>query len=162
MQYSFWRYDAKGWVLVKDWSLENTLDWTPARPGNYSIEIRAKGSDTTSYEVRKNVDVSIADNELSQVQSISINQDELTNVTARNPVVLKASATASNGTDLLYKFYMQDNFLGTSCIQDYSADQHCVWIPRKAGTYKLFVVVKNKVSFGKFDAKSSSFEIIVH
>ena len=162
VQYSYWRYDATGWVLVKDWSLDNTLDWTPARPGVYTIQARAKGLDASSYEVSNSVNVTVASDEIAQVQNISINQAELNNnATARVPIIIKASATATSGTDLLYKFYVSDDFLGVSCLQDYSAVQDCTWVPRKAGTYQILVLVKNKDSFGRFDAISSSFEVTV-
>ena len=42
--------------------------------------------------------------------------------------------------------------MGTRTLQNYSAAQHCVWTPRKAGTYTVSVLVKNQASFGAYDA----------
>jgi len=50
--------------------------------------------------------------------------------------------------------------MGIATIQDYSANQECVWTPRKAGTYTISVLVKSDASFGAYDA-AKTFEIIV-
>ena len=155
VQYSFWRYDAKGYVLVKDWSFDNFLDWTPGKVGNYNIEVRAKGEDAGSYEVHKSIALSIVDPDESIAQGvqITINADELNaNAQARVPIVIRASASSTNGQDLLYKFYVYDEFMKTRTLQNYSANQECLWTPRKAGTYEIMVLVKNQVSYGKYDA----------
>ena len=69
-----------------------------------------------------------------------------------------ANATAANGEDLLYKFYVYDNDMKNQQLKNYSVDQYCVWTPREAGTYTISVLVKNQHSFGKYDA-IESFEI---
>jgi hypothetical protein len=155
VQYSFWRYDAEGYVLVKDWSSDNTLSWTPARVGKYVIEARAKGEDAGSYEVTKSVYVDVNDttDQIAQGVEISLNRAELNaNAKARTPIIIKASATNTNGDDLLYKFNVSSTFMSAETVQQYSANQNCMWTPGKAGTYTISVLVKNRVSFGQFDA----------
>jgi len=154
VQYSFWRYDAKGYALVKDWSSDNTLEWTPARVGTYTIEVRAKGIDAGSYEVAKSVGITVTDtvDQTAQGVVISINEAELNaNAQARVPVIIKASATSTNCEDLFYKFYVSDAAMGATQLQNYSISQECVWTPRKAGTYTISVLVKNDASFGAYD-----------
>ena len=156
IQYSFWRYDAQGYFLVKDWSSSNTLEWTPARVGSYTIQVRAKGADAGSYEILKSINVDVSTGEIAQGVDISINEAELNaNATARQPIVINATATASNGDPLLYKFYVADKNMGTTMLQQYSPIQSCQWTPRKAGTYTISVLVKNSASFGKYDAVKS-------
>jgi hypothetical protein len=60
----------------------------------------------------------------------------------------------------MYKFLIEDEFLGIYQLQVYSANQHCVWTPRKPGTYTVHVLVKNEYSFGRYDAMET-FEITV-
>jgi len=161
--YSFWRHDAKGYALVKDWSSDNTLDWTPGRVGNYSIEVRAKGTDAGSYEVTQSVKVTVTDNtdQIAQGVVITLNEAELeANAQARAPITIKANATSSNSDDLLYKFNISDSAMGGKTQQHYSPDSNCIWTPRKAGTYTISVLVKNTASFGAYDA-AESFEITV-
>jgi len=153
VQYSFWRIDAQGESMVKDWSSSNTLTWVPGRVGTYYIEARAKGEDAGSYEVLKSINVDVTDSTASKALGvlISINEDELANAKARTPITIKASATATNTDKLLYKFYVGDSEIGVQTIQNYSADQYCVWTPREAGTYTISVLVKSEDSFGHFD-----------
>ena len=153
VQYSFWRYDAKGWVLVKDWSLDSTLKWTPARVGAYSIQVRAKGVNAGSYEAMSSVEIVVTDivDKVAQVTNIFINEGDLANAQARTPILIKASALGADKDELLYKFYVTDSAMGARTLQQYSANSNCVWVPRKAGTYTISVLVKNETSFGKYD-----------
>jgi uncharacterized repeat protein (TIGR02543 family) len=163
-EYSFWRYDATGYVLIQDWSTDNTLDWTPARIGSYTIEARAKGEGAGSYEIRKFLDVNIyyTNEEKANVTAITLNTAELNaNAEAKMPIVLKANATASNSDEILYKFLVYDENMREIRLRDYSINPTCVWTPRKAGlTYTISVMVKSQHSFGRYDA-IESFEITV-
>ena len=164
VQYSFWRYDAKGYALVKDWSSDNTLDWTPARVGNYTIQVRAKGADAGSYEVAQSVKVTVTDatDQIAQGVVITVNEAELNlDAQARAPITVKANAASTNSEDLLYKFYVSDAAMGTTTLQSYSADSNCIWTPRKAGIYTISVLVKNDTSYGAYDAMEK-FEITVN
>jgi hypothetical protein len=163
VEYSFWRNDATGYVLVKDWSTSNTLNWTPARVGEYTLEVRAKGAGAGSFELKRTLEVNITDTveEIAAVTGITLNDVYLNaNAQGKKPIVLQANATSTNGADLLYKFTVYDADMRGSQLKNYSIDQHCVWTPREAGTYTISVLVKNQVSFGKFDAMES-FEIVV-
>lgn len=155
VQYSFWRYDAKGYALVKDWSSENFLNWMPARVGEYTIEVRSKGADAGSYEAKRSVLVTVTDatDQMARGVSILMNEEELNlNARAREPITIQASATSTNTHKLLYKFIIADEFLGARTVQNYSINQDYVWTPRKPGTYKVSVLVKSDASFGRYDA----------
>ncbi|MEI6578690.1 MAG: InlB B-repeat-containing protein, partial [Eubacteriales bacterium] len=161
IEYSFWRYDAVGYSLVKDWSTDNTLIWNAARVGSYSIQVRTKGADAGSYEAVKSISVQVTGEDIATGVIITLNDTYLNeHATAKVPIVLDANATSSTGEDLLYKFYVYDDAMQTKELQQYSADSHCTWIPRKAGTYRISVLVKNQVSFGVYDAVQS-FTVVV-
>jgi len=161
-QYSFWRVDATGEVLVKDWSTSNTFAWTPARVGEYTIMCRAKGVGAGSYEATRTLAVNITDSveAIAQVSSITINQAELVaGAQAKKPILIKAAATAATD-DLLYKFKIYDDDMRGGILQEYSVNQNCAWTPREAGTFTISVLVKNSDSFGKYDA-IGSWDIVV-
>jgi len=163
IEYSFWRNDASGYVLVKDWSTSNTLNWTAARVGEYTLEVRAKGAGAGPFELKRTLAVNITDavDEIAAVTAVTINDVYLNaNAQGKKPIVIKANATSANGDDLLYKFMVYDADMRGQQLKNYSVDQHCVWTPREAGTYTISVLVKNQVSFGKYDA-IESFEIVV-
>jgi hypothetical protein len=154
VEYSYWRQDADGYLLIKDWSSDSTLSWTPGRVGQYKIEVRAKGEDAGSYEAINSVIVNVESTEqIAQQVVITVNEAELNlNARAWTPITVKASATNTNGEDLLYKFNLAEPNVGARTVQNYSALQDYVWMPKKAGVYEISVLVKNEVSFGRFDA----------
>ncbi len=163
VEYSFWRYDANGYSLVKDWSSDNTLYWKPARVGEYSIQVRAKGEDALSYEINKALNVKIIDTEerIAENVVISINSDELnTNALARKAIVIKATVSSATDEDLLYNFTVSDTDMKTTVYTGFTSVPEYVWTPREARTYNVSVLVKNRSSFGKFDA-AQSFQVVV-
>jgi uncharacterized repeat protein (TIGR02543 family) len=171
VQYSFWRYDANGYSLVKDWATynpsdenpANTLNWKPARVGEYTLQVRAKGTDALSYEVAKTINVKVVDTteRIAENVVISINSDELNaNALARKAIVIKANVSSATDEDLLYNFVVSDPDMFTTVYSGYSTEPEYVWTPREARDYVVSVYVKNRSSFGKFDA-AQSFTITV-
>jgi len=157
VQYSFWRVDATGEVLVKDWG-SNTFTWTPARVGEYTIQCRARGEGAGSYESTRTLFVNVTDtvDKKAAVTDITVNSAELTaNAQAKKPIAIEANAFATNGENLLYKFMIYDTDMLTQELQGYSVNQHCLWTPREAGTYTISVLVKSDASFGQYDAIKS-------
>lgn len=158
VQYSFWRSDANGGSLIKDWSSDNTLDWKPARVGRYIIQARAKGEDALSYEVIKTVTVNVVDTieRIAENVVISLNSSYLiANARPREAIVIQATVSSETDEDLLYKFSVYDEDMDTASMSGYSPDPQFVWIPREARTYYITVYVKNRSSFGVSDAYES-------
>lgn len=50
--YKFWVYDGSNWTVVKDYSTDNTYNWTPARSGEYRlwVDVKDKSSSNSSDE----------------------------------------------------------------------------------------------------------------
>jgi hypothetical protein len=160
IEYSFWRRDAKGWVMVRDYAKgidSNILGWKPSRIGDYTIQVRAKGPGAMSYEVAKNVDISIGGGLKASGTVDSINISTLT-VRARTPIGITPTIISSD-TDLMYKYIISNSFL-YNVETAYSVDPNYLWVPGKAGSYRVQVLVKNSESFGKYDF-AKSFNIVV-
>lgn len=152
IQYSYWRRDANGWILIRDYNTSGNLNWTPCRVGQYTIQVRAKGTDAGSYELIKTVEINVTDSvdKIAVVSGITLNETDInTNASARAPIVIKADATADS-EDLLYKYIIYNSnifYIETK----FSPDPNYTWIPAKGGDYTIAVLVKNKASFGKYD-----------
>lgn len=158
VQYSFWRRDAKGWILVKDYSIDTAWTWTPSRIGAYTVQIRAKGENAKSYEVLKATDVEVTKSLESLANVTDVTTNSLIGALARTPIMITASATSSD-PDLMYKYMIYNSFI-YSVETTYSIDPSYLWVPGKAGNYKVIVLVKNSKSFGKYDF-SKSFDVTV-
>lgn len=153
MKYSFWRSDARGWVLLKGWSDDATLSWQPAYAGkNYVIQVRAMGSQAGSYEAAWEIQANITSASGLITAKGQLNLATMQNIKARTPVILNANVTNGDASDqLLYRFLLIDSNLGRSTLQEYSPDATCTWTPRKAGEYTIAVMVINQNSFGVYD-----------
>ncbi len=154
-QYSFWRRDANGWVMIRDYETGSSLIWKPNRVGSYTIQTRVReggSSPGLTYEQIKNLEFEITHSteHKAQITDVSINLDELSiNSRERKPVEIIAQAEGSS-EDLLYKYIITNNFIHY-VETPYSASPAYTWVPGKAGDYKINVLVKNSQSFGKYD-----------
>ena len=155
-EYSFWRRDANGWVLIRDYAAGGEVVWTPNRVGLYTIQVRAKDAAGLTYEAVQNIEFDITDavDTKAVVTDITINQATLdSDAAARTPITITANAVSAS-EDLLYKFIISNGYI-YYVETPYSVDPTYIWVPGKAGNYTISVLVKNRVSFGKYDAVGS-------
>jgi len=134
LQYSFWRYDERGYRLIKDYndknfSGENFLEWTPTKPGVYTILVRVKGENSGSYEDEKAFTYTISDPSTSgiKIDSFEINgsSKRMTNhILTANANNSNPSINANNPT-LMYKFVVTDILYGYKLLQDFSPLNYC-------------------------------------
>lgn len=156
-EYSFWRRDANGWVMIRGYAESGTVTWRPNRIGAYTIQVRARNAGGKTYEALKNIEFEITDKNESKanISSITINQAELVSAAARTPVMIKANAVAADGAeDQLYKFIISNGYI-YYVETVYSADPTYIWVPGKSGNYTINVLVKSQASFGKYDVIES-------
>jgi len=150
VQYSFWRRDAAGWRLIRDYA-ETGISWTPARVGDYTIQVRAKGMGAGSYELLQNIEFNVTEVEGDQKLTVSdITLGVSPSPTARRPVTLTANAVNPETEDVLYKFIISDGYL-FYIETSYSADPTYTFMAGPARDYRVSVLVKNSASFGKYD-----------
>lgn len=151
--YSFWRMDAAGIVLVKDWSTSKTLVWAPARIGEYTIIAKAKGADAGSYEEQARLvfNVTYTGESTAQIDALTFNTADLDAAKARVPVMVKLTAAGADAGSVQYKLYVNDEDMGTRALGQYSPSSEFIWTPRKAGTYTLTAMVNGSASYGYAD-----------
>jgi hypothetical protein len=159
-QYSFWRIDARGYRLIRDWQSgegSNTLSWTPAQSGNYTISIRvrdkANNNPSASYESAQSIafDIQGYDQTVTNATITTTSNTGGTDI-KRMPVTINASATATKTTDnILYRYEISDKMMGTYTIKEYTPEPQCTWYPRKAGTYTIVVRIRDEASYGYYD-----------
>ncbi|MDP4145753.1 MAG: triple tyrosine motif-containing protein, partial [Bacillota bacterium] len=76
-----------------------------------------------------------------------------------NNTAVNLTASASGGTSLLYQFWAFDGTNWT-LIKDYSSSYTATWTPTTAGSYTLYVNVKDSKSTKSFDTfKTINFQI---
>ncbi|XQY91532.1 triple tyrosine motif-containing protein [Metabacillus sp. HB246100] len=144
-EYKYNVYDGKEWKVLKDYSTEPTVQWTPATAGKYKFSVHVKDANSTSayddyyvfyYDVVNKVSIS-----------------KLT-YPAGTPAVnkpIEISASTTGGRKSLYRFWVEENG-EWKIIQDYSTTSKVTWTPKEAKTYKFSVHVKDHHSTKEYNA----------
>ena len=149
LQYKFWIHDGIAWDIPQDFSSKNYYDWTPKKAGNYRLWVDVK--DSTGKVLSKQINYTIDEQKLGIGEIItSLASPQPANTTIR------ISPQAVGAGELQYKFWIHD---GTKwdIPQDFSEKNYYDWTPTKAGTYRLWVDVKD--STGAMLSKQTSYII---
>jgi len=164
--YSYYRYDATGYVLVRDWSEDPLLTWNPARGGTYQIISRVKGSLLAgSYEMEVSRQfvitggASVLDAQKLEVASLTYERTPHTgDYEVRKPYVFQAMYDNHN-EEVLYKFMVWDAGLKNVIAQHYSPTGSFVFISNKPVVYKITVEVIANGNFGYKDVSGEAITV---
>jgi len=158
LRYAYFREDASGWVLIKDYSADSTLIWAPIKSGLYNIQVRIKDSNAGSYECTKSTLYKISDSSLEGGLSINIydnNKDiadplDLCVGSAFNIAALyvKTPEEIENNTKLFYRFTVYSANTGTIYLNSFSTASSIMFVPKKQETYILSVRIISTNSYG--------------
>ncbi|MDU4892253.1 MAG: cohesin domain-containing protein [Clostridium sp.] len=151
--YKFWilKEGTGVWNVSQDFSSKNYYDWKPTEPGTYRLFIDAK--DSTGTMVSKWVYFNVSDKPL---EILSIDTDKLSPQPANSTIRILPKVGGSG--NLSYKFWILKEGTGVwNVVQDFSSKNYYDWKPREAGTYRLFIDVKD--STGKMVSKWVYFDV---
>ena len=157
LQYKFWLFDplAGGWSVLSDYGTQNSVTWTPARAGEYALQVWVRSATSTAaYEAY------YPSNFLTVVlpppiQIDGFRPDVLFPVATGTTVTWVASASGGAST-LNYKFWLFDPLVGWSVLRDYQAHNTITWKPARPGLYVLQVWVRAAGSSTEYQAYASS------
>ena len=152
IEYSYWRQDAKGWTLLKDWSQDGSLTWKPAMAGTYILEVRIKGSEAGSYEDRASCKYVVNAEDMAAQGNLKMSVSQAgasgTTVEARKPVEIKMEGS----DEVLYQVVVSREGYDEMIESAYGPKRTVEWIPEKPGTYKVKVAIRSAASYGYADA----------
>ena len=159
LRYAFYREDASGWVLIKDYgdtSNDNTLYWTPKKAGIYNIQIRIKDINAGSYEKAVNNVYTVISGGLNgnlAVNAFDYNTgDKAINYYAGKPYLITADYKGTE--NVLYMFTVYNTNTGLMYLNYYTTSNSIMFVANKNDTYVITARVINVNSFG-FKDKSS-------
>ncbi len=144
-EYMFIRREANRYVIVQNWSTDNTWDWTPARDGIYEIQCYVRGEGAGAHEALKIVNVNVGN------VSATAPEYQITNAIAGKVstiTVTNASAYAE-GTEFAFEIY--DDYSDKLIKSLYSTEASFDFVVNKARTYTVYVYVKEAGNSGAYD-----------
>lgn len=140
LQYKFvWMKNSwSSWAVISEMSSKSTATWTPNEAGEYTLFVDIKDSD--GYKITKSITYTITE-EMWSLDGITCSKSG--QIEAGETVTFSAKVSNSND-NLQYKFvWMKDNWSSWGVIQDFSSENLASWTPETAGTYKIYVDVKD-------------------
>jgi hypothetical protein len=159
LRYAFYREDASGWVLVKDYSTDNTLTWTPVRPGKYNIQVRVKDVNAGNYEKTANKVYTVTSTDLSsEILTVEVYEYQGGGVAASYAAGTPYKITAQYGgleEGVLYMFTLYSANLGTVYLNNFTTNNSIMFVPNKNDTYVITARVISESSFGYMDLSKS-------
>ena len=156
LQYQFWRRDADGWKMVRDWATSSSYTWTPTAGdlGSHDLQVWVRSAGTTTgFDAWRSAPS-------FEVMAPAITLRLVVNATfpLSSGIEVEWGAIASGGVaPLEYKFYRLDAD-GWKMVQDYSPNAVYRWIPTAAdaGTHAIQVWVRSPGSTNVYDAWTGS------
>lgn len=154
IQYKYvWMKDNwADWGVIKDFSGSNGVVWKPDEPGNYTIYVNLKDDTGNTATVTQTYSVGAAQWKFYDIISNSGNPYYV------GETIDMEAAIQGNGQGLRYKYvWMKDNWSKWGVIQDFSSSNSADWTPQNAGTYSIYLDIKD--SFGKTTTYVKEFSV---
>jgi hypothetical protein len=149
--YAFYREDANGWVLIKDYSTNNVLNWKPFRAGLYNIQARIKTQSSINYEKICSKIYTVSGPGLEGNPTLTVidvsTQLEATSYTAGSPYIITA-AYKDGCEDVLFMFTVYNASTGLQYLNTYTVSESILFTPNKPGNFIVTVRVINVNNFG--------------
>lgn len=150
--FRFWIKEKENWGLIKDYSTENTLNWSVKVPGKQEIMVQCKNLDSQSdyddfqiisFEVEGNIPV-----EITNFKCLS------TELLVDSELDFQVETINDDSRIILYKFVKINSKGVAVCIQDFSTKRLVTYTENNSGEYKLLCMVKDMYSNSEYDDRA--------
>ena len=138
---------ASDWSVVRTYSTNSTVNWSPAKTGTY--QVCAKVRDSKGEEVKKFFTLTVNENKNAPINNSTISK---TTINKGSSITLKGSATGGKAP-YQYAFTVKHSSATSwTVLKDYNTTATKTWTPSKTGTYQVCAKVKasNGVEVKKF------------
>lgn len=158
LRYAFYREDASGWIMMRDYSVSNELTWAPSRAGTYLIQARIKDVNAGSWEKTSTRTYEIIDEKLTGTLDVNIldyqSREPIEGfMAAGRPYILNAVYSDSTNEEVLYMFTLTSANLGTVYLNRYTTSPQIMFVPNRADNY---IITARAISTGNFGYKDIS------
>lgn len=167
IKYAYYREDASGWVLIRDYDTNPQFVWQPALAGIYNIQVRIMADgylsgDKTylasgSYEEAVTKSYKIIDNELSGNVTITVYDCETGDVVTGSvelgrAYLLKAEVGSD---DALFRYTLHTDSLGTIYLNNFGPQNTYIFVPNKLCEFVISARAIYKDNYGYMDKSGS-------
>lgn len=145
----YWIKEDCKWNLIRDYSMDTSLSFTPNREGDIEILIESKeeGSDH-QFDDFKNATFKVLPMDEIRINNIQCLTEELI---VGNELTFEIDARFDENRVVLYKFMKIDEYGNMHVVQDFSSKRLVSFTEILPGKYKLLCLVKDMYSHENFD-----------
>ena len=150
--YRYWIQGQNDWELLRNYSVNNTLRFTPTKPGKHEILIECKRADS---QINFDEFTTIMFDVLPQSKIEIIDFKCLTsNLIIKEELSFDVCVNVEGKRNLLYKFIKVSEDGKVSYIQDYSSRKTVTYKEVVPGQYKMICLVKDILSNKEYDDRA--------
>lgn len=150
--YRYWIKDNSKWTLVKDYTVDNSLTYTPKFQSDMELLVECKSIYSSNlFDDFKSI----------KFQVSPISKLEITNLKCLNETLLQdeelifeVEANQDESRVVLFKFLRIDEEGEVFCLQDYSTKRLLSYKEVKHGNYKILCLAKDMYSPNEFDDRA--------
>ena len=152
IMYRFFISGKNGWQLIKDYTLENKLNYTINESGQFEFLIECKKTSSTNtaddyatviFTAKEFVKPEII-NFVNLSEKLIVNSD----------LTFEVEANFEDERTALYKFVKISPDGSRTCIQDFSSNRIVTFKEFKEGRYKLLCLIRDMYSNKEFDDRA--------
>jgi hypothetical protein len=137
-QYKWWIFNGTTWNVGQTWSASNTFAWTPTAAGNYTLQVWARNSGTTTDTPEAYGQVV---HTVTVLTVTSLTPDKQSPQPPGTSITFTASATGGL-EPYQYKWWVF-NGVSWTVARDWATGNTYTWTPTVGGDYQLQVWVRN-------------------
>ncbi|WP_346888043.1 triple tyrosine motif-containing protein [Clostridium sp. UBA1056] len=145
----YWISEDCKWNLIRDYSIDTSLRFTPSREGEIEMLIECKEEDSEhQFDDFKNVTFKVLPMEQIRINNIQCLTEDLI---VGNELTFEVDAHFDENRVVLYKFIRIDEYGNMRVVQDFSSKRLVSFTEIIPGEYKLLCLLKDMYSHEGFD-----------
>ncbi|MBC8063070.1 MAG: triple tyrosine motif-containing protein [Clostridiaceae bacterium] len=152
VMFRFWIREKENWQLIKDYSAENTLNWSVKRPGKQEVMVECRTLNSKkNYDDFRNIAFEVEGNipmEITNFKCLS------TEFLVDSELDFQVEAVYDDSRLILYKFVKINSEGEAICIQEFSTKRLVTYIEKNSGEYKLLCLAKDMYSNNEYDDRA--------
>lgn len=145
----YWISEDCKWNLIRDYSIDTSLSFTPSHEGEIEMLIECKEEDSEhQFDDFKNVTFNVLPMEQIRINNIQCLTEDLI---VGNELTFEVDAHFDENRVVLYKFIRIDEYGNMRVVQDFSSKRLVSFTEIIPGEYKLLCLLKDMYSHEGFD-----------
>lgn len=150
--YRYWIKENSKWTLIKDYTVDNSLTYTPKFQGEMEFLVECKSIYSSNlFDDFKSIKYEVKPISKLEIRNLKCITEDLLE---GEELIFEVNAEHDDSRVVLYKFLRIDSEGEVVCLQDYSTKRLLSYKEKKKGNYKILCLAKDMYSPNEFDDRA--------